>query len=175
MKTFKSILTLVFVVSIYFTGTAQSKATPATVGNTPMLMAKRPPLSKEKTKAFLKKTTVVIIHAKKQVSEGKNFTGDLSKAITHQKMARSFYKKGMLFKAVHHSKIARDYATKSIKANKGKEIEESKFSLEENELLVNAPTEESLTADITAQNSESITDESIITKENLDIDLAENE
>ncbi|MBN8701517.1 MAG: hypothetical protein J0M08_00480 [Bacteroidetes bacterium] len=136
---------------------------------------KRPPITKPKTKAFLRRTAVVIQAAKAQVQKNKNFTGDLSKAISHQRYAKQLYAKGMLVRAVQHSKIARIYTKKAIAANKGNETEESRFTAEENELLVNAPKDEELTADLTKQGLAPSKDEDVVSKDDLDIDLSDKE
>src|ERR1043166_4800561 len=69
----------------------------------------------------IRKTAFVIGIAYKKVKENKVYTGNLARAIRHQKYARILYRKGMYFRAMHQSRRARYFALLAIKANKGNE------------------------------------------------------
>ena len=90
-----------------------------------------PKVNKVVAHRVLKKTAYVILIAHKKVKEGKKYTGDLAKAIAHQKYARKLYKEGKYLKAIHHSRRARFLAVKAIVANGGTETEDMKFSKED--------------------------------------------
>jgi hypothetical protein len=71
-------------------------------------------------KSFFKHTNKIILEAKKVVKQNKKYTGNLSKAIAHQKFALKLLKKEKKSQqALQHSSLARSYAKKAIEANKG--------------------------------------------------------
>jgi superfamily II RNA helicase len=136
MKTLKTIALVLFGVLISTAGYAQQVPKKVVVGP--------PKVDKFQARKVLHRTSIVIYYAHKQVKASKNYTGDLAKAIGHQKHARKLYLQGKYYRAIHHSRVARAFAVKAIKANKAKEIEECKFTPEEEELLKNGPNDQDL-------------------------------
>lgn len=119
----------------------------------------------------IRRTAVVILTAHKKVKENKNYTGDLARAINHQKFARKLYRRGMYLRAIHHSRYARLCAIKAIKANKGDESAETKFTPEEEELMKNPPSEDALIQELTKEMpGESTKDEDAVSTA-PDVDL----
>ncbi|MCC7301434.1 MAG: hypothetical protein IT233_02220 [Bacteroidia bacterium] len=111
-----------------------------------------PKVEKHHARKVLHRTAVVIFHAHKWVKQGKNYTGDLAKAIAHQRFAKKLYAQGKYHRAIHQSRVARLYAIKAIKANKGTDIEESKITEEEKELFKSGPSDDELIKEMNAQN-----------------------
>lgn len=136
-----------------------------------VMFAVGPVVKKIHAHRVIRRTAAVIIVAHSKVKENKNYTGDLAKAIAHQKYARKLFRRGMYARAVHQSRFARLYAIKAIKANKGTETEECKFTAEEEELMKNPPSEAQLTEEMLKDMpGESMKDEDLV-KTNPDVDL----
>lgn len=155
MKTFRTLFLLLLMPAITFAGGPVAK--------------------KIHAHRVIKRTAIVIMAAHKKVKENKNYTGDLAKAIAHQKYARKLYRRGMYLRAIHHSRYARVLAIKAIKANKGAEPAESKFTAEEEELMKNPPSEEVLTAELLKEMpNENMKDEQVVNNA-PDVDLDEKE
>lgn len=76
---------------------------------------------KMRAKRVIRRTAIVIRHAQNLVRENKNYTGDLARAIAHQRYARKLYFEGKYLRAMHQSRRARQLAVLSIQANKGTE------------------------------------------------------
>lgn len=86
-------------------------------------------------KRVIRRTAIVIHHAHKQVKENKNYTGDLARAIAHQRYARKLYFDGKYLRAMHQSRRARQLAILSIKANKGTEPAGSANEKEDEDIM----------------------------------------
>lgn len=123
----------------------------------------------------IRRTAVVINHAREKVKINKNYTGDLSKAVAHQRFARKLHAKGFYHRAIHHTRVARMYAKKAIMANKGAEINEAKFTAEEEELMANSPSEQELMEELTREEAKPVIDDASFAKEAADIDLGDND
>lgn len=82
----------------------------------------------------LKRTHFVILKAKQAVNKSKNYTGDLARAVAHQKQAKRMFAMKNPHKAILHSKRARMYAFKALGANKATgDVDPSyQFNKEEN-------------------------------------------
>ena len=80
---------------------------------------------------LIKGNVPILKRAQVQLKTGKNYTGDFSKAIRHQKYAIKMYKKGLYVKAALHARASRRYAFNTIKANKGKIDDSWNISKEE--------------------------------------------
>jgi hypothetical protein len=136
MKTLNSVLTLMLVMLL---------AAPASFAQK---MKKGPGMTPKADKIHARKvlhrTAVVILHAHKLVKQNKNYTGDLGKSIGHQRYAKKLFAQGKYQRAIHQSRLARLFAIKAIKANKGSDIDECKFTPEEQELMKNPPSEKEL-------------------------------
>lgn len=134
-----------------------------------------PKASKFAAKKVIRRTAMVIIYAHKKVKEGKVYTGNLARAIAHQKFARKLYREGKFHRAVHQARRARQLAVFAIKANKGAEIAEMKFSKEEEGAGKDAPSDTELDKElIAAMPGETSKDEDVINSE-PDVDLRNDE
>jgi hypothetical protein len=73
---------------------------------------------KAPTAKFLIKTSKAIQAAYTQLQSSKIFTGDLARAVAHQRHALELFKAGLFQRAAYHSKMARQFAVRSLQANK---------------------------------------------------------
>ncbi|HEY6163229.1 MAG TPA: hypothetical protein VI112_18520 [Bacteroidia bacterium] len=128
------------------------------------------------SRRVLIKTGFVIHHAYKLVKENKVYTGNLARAIAHQKYARQLYREGKYFRAMHQSRRARYFALLAIKANKGNESDDMKYSPEDEKMMTkNAPRDADLDKEMqTAMPNAPTKDEAVIDTE-PDVDLKDNE
>ena len=123
-----------------------------------------PKANKVAARRVLKKTAFVIVVAHKKVKENKVYTGNLAKAIAHQKFARKLYRGGKFLRAIHHSRRARHLAILAIKANKGTETDDLKYSKEDESLMMeNLPSDETLEQELIKEMpGESQKDEDVV-------------
>ena len=120
---------------------------------------------------ILDKTNLVVSAAYNKVKENKNFTGDLSKAVAHQRFAKKLYMTGQFHRAIHQARIAREYAIKAIKANKGEDFINYKYTPEDEEILKNGPGDAELEAELMKDSpNEKLTDEDLIKSNDPGID-----
>ena len=134
-----------------------------------------PKPNKISAKKVIRRTAIVILHAHKKVKEGKVYTGNLARAIAHQKFARKLYREGKYARAIHQSRRARRLAILAIKANKGGDIAEMKDSKGEEALGSGSPSDDELDKEVlTAMPNEPVKDEDVINSE-PDVDLGDNE
>ncbi len=138
-------------------------------------VAKKKFADKTHARKAIRKTAIVIRNAQLKVKANKNYTGDLSRAIAHQRFARKMYIKGMYVKALRHTRAARIFARKAIKANKGSDIAEANFTPEEEELMKDSPSDQELMDEIVREEAKPVIDDSKFANEASDIDLGENE
>ena len=103
-----------------------------------------PEVKKLQAKRIIRRTAVVILIAHKKVKEGKVYTGNLARAIAHQKFAVKLYREGKYFRAIHHSRRAKFLAVLAIKANKGTETAEMKYSKEDEGAMKGGPSDDEL-------------------------------
>jgi hypothetical protein len=87
----------------------------------------------------IRRTAYVIVHAQKKVKENKNYTGDLARAIAHQRYARKLYFQGKFLRAMHQSRRARHFAILAIQANKGTETADMKLDPEDEGVMNDSP------------------------------------
>lgn len=106
------------------------------------------PKERIKARSVIQKTIKVILHARQIVKKNQVYTGDLAKAVKHQKYSRILFKEGKFQRAAFQSLRARHFARLAIQANKGKEIIEMKNSAEE-EKLENKPADQELDLEVT--------------------------
>ena len=135
-----------------------------------------PMVKKEQAKRILRRTAVVILVAHKKVKEGKVYTGNLARAIAHQKFALKLYREGKYFRAIHHSRRAKFLAMLAIKANKGAETSEMKYSKEDEGAIKGGPSDEELDKEIAKEMpaEASAKDEEMVAGEPA-VDLKEDE
>ena len=133
------------------------------------------------TKAInvLKRTNHVIVYARRSVVKNKVYSGDLSKAIYHQKLAKKLMNLKKTNKAMQHSRIAREYAFKSIRANKERVDGTYNFTEEEYEVMGKNISNEELERELKESNpsvifkDEKISDEDMTDLEVLSTDPSE--
>lgn len=120
----------------------------------------------------LKRTNHVIVDAKKAVNKYKVYSGDLSRALHHQKLAKKLMNHNKVNQSMQHSRIAREYAFKSIKVNKGTINKEYEFTQEEKNFMgKNTPNDE-LDADLKSQTpSADYKDENVTDKDMTELDV----
>lgn len=115
----------------------------------------------------IRKTATVIIYTQKQVKENKVYTGNLARAVRHQRYARFLFRQGKYGRAVHHTRRARRLAFLAIQANKGAVQADWQPTTEEN---ANPASDTDLDKELPKDN-ENLTDEQVILQELNDIDL----
>lgn len=100
--------------------------------NRATMPAKQP--SMVQAQKVLKRTHFVILKAHQAVKKNKNYTGDLARAVAHQKQAKKLFAMKNPRKAILHSKHARMYAFKVLQVNKANaDVDQSyQFNKEEN-------------------------------------------
>lgn len=134
-----------------------------------------PMVKKEQARHVIRKTAVIIMVAHKKVKEGKVYTGNLARAIAHQKFAIRLYRAGDYFRAIHHSRRARFLAVEAIKANKGTEMAEWRLSKEEESSTANGPKDEELDKNLAKEMpAEPVKDEEVLGTQPV-VDLNDNE
>ncbi len=129
-----------------------------------------------RAKRMIKKTANVIVIAHRHVNEHRNYTGDLARAIQHQKVAVHLYHQGEYIRAMHQTKFARRLAVAAIRANSGSEPEEARFDAEEESITAQGPSEEEMRREAAATvPSEPVKDEAVlrldVNKIKVDIDI----
>jgi hypothetical protein len=88
-----------------------------------LLMAAAPldtaaqPRLRMKSRKVLNRTNLVLAKAKIDVKQGQVYTGKLSLAVRHQRLARVLHRRGMFVRAINHSRRARVLAFAAIQAN----------------------------------------------------------
>lgn len=134
-----------------------------------------PQVKKEQAKHVIRRTAVVILVAHKKVKEGHVYTGNLARAIGHQRLAIRLFRAGKYFRAIHHSRRARHLAILAIKANKGAENAEWNYSKEEEATMKGGPNDDELDKALAKEMPDASTkDEDVISSE-PDVDLKDNE
>ena len=134
-----------------------------------------PMIKKQQAKGVIRKTAVVIMHAYRRVKTEHVYTGNLARAIAHQKFAIRLYREGKYFKAIHHSRMARRLAILALKANKGEEMADWKYSKEEEANMKSGPTEEELSSELSKEMpGAAVKDEDVIS-DIPDVDLKNDE
>lgn len=125
----------------------------------------------------IRRTAFVINKARKAVIENKVYTGNLARAVAHQRFARRLYMRGNFLRAMHQSRVARAYAIAAIKANKGAETADMAFDKEDDQVMKDNPvSDEELKQELDKEMpGYSTKDEDFIDKEISDIDLGDNE
>jgi hypothetical protein len=120
---------------------------------------------------MIKRTAFVIRVARRDVNEHRVYTGDLARAIAHQKFAKSLFYDGEYLKAMYQTKWARHLAAKAIIANRGEVPPQANLTSEELSLTANGPSGEQLDRELhAAMPSEPMQDEAAV-RLNADVDL----
>jgi hypothetical protein len=122
----------------------------------------------------LNKTNQAITAAFTTVNEKKVYSGDLSKAVHHQKIAKKLMSENKNFRAIHHSRMARTLAFRALRLNKEPILDEWNYSMEEQELFGNGIPDGELIDELnnTYPNNQFL-DEKITEKDLKDIEVKE--
>lgn len=125
----------------------------------------------------IRRTAVVLRIAQKKVKEGKVYTGNLARAVAHQRYARKLYFQGKFLRAMHQSRRARRLAILAIQANKGTETAEMKDTKEDEEIMnANPVSDAELDSELDTQMpGYSTKDEDFVDAALDDIDLSDME
>lgn len=103
---------------------------------------------KQDARNFINHTNNVIMKAKGAVEVGQVYTGDVVKAVHHQKYAREMFKQGKFNSAIFHSFRARQLAIAAIKANKAKVTDDMQVTPSEKPLLKDVPNDKNLDGEV---------------------------
>ncbi|TND01783.1 MAG: hypothetical protein FD123_4159 [Bacteroidetes bacterium] len=175
MKNFRIVLLLV-IFSIAGLGFTEAQGQPPRKGPKKAVAAKRH-ADKVHARRAIRRTTFVIHRAHKAVKENKVYTGNLARAVAHQRFARRLYMNGKFLRAMHQSRVARRYAILALKANKGEESADLAFDKEDEAIMNDNPvSDQELQAELDKEMpGYSTKDEDFVDKEISDIDIGENE
>jgi hypothetical protein len=131
------------------------------------------PAVKIRTRKYIHRTSVVLMYAHNQLKKGQNYTGDLAKAVAHQRYARKLFVTGNFQRAIYHSRRARLLAFASVEANKGSVNREWEFNKEEASATQAAaiPADQELDQALMADNPAlTFDDRALVSQELKDID-----
>lgn len=135
MKAAKLLTILLFLLGIGISENAFAQRGP----RTPRQKAAVRKADKIHARRVIRRTAYVILAAQKKVKENKNYTGDLARAIAHQRYARKLYFQGKFLRAMHQSRRARHFAILAIQANKGTETADMKLDPEDEGVMNDSP------------------------------------
>ncbi len=122
----------------------------------------------------LNKTNQAITAAFTTVKDKKVYTGDLSKAVHHQKIAKKLMSENKNFRAIHHSRMARTLAFRSLRLNKNYDYEKWDYTMEEQELFGNGIPDGELIDELNnSYPNNQFLDEKITDKDLKDIEVKE--
>ena len=123
---------------------------------------------KEAARAMIKKTAVVILYAHEKVKENKVYTGDLARAVKHQRFAKQLYVQGRYLRAMDHTRRARLLAFRAIKANKGQAPAGSELAVKD---WAGMPADAELDAALEKEMPGSATSDEAVTTTAQDLDV----
>jgi hypothetical protein len=124
-----------------------------------------------RTKNMILKTNRLIGLAHMAVKNGKNFSGDLSKAVQYERFAKKCYLEKDYKKAAVYTYRAREFANAAIIANKAKPTSDGTFTTDEKMITNPLPTIEEMDKELKEAAEEMPTDADLITNGNLNINL----
>ncbi len=87
----------------------------------------------------IRRTAIVIRHAQKMVKQNKVYTGNLARAVAHQRFARRLFLEGKFLRAMHQARRARHFAILAIQANKGQAPEGTAFDKDDEAIMNDNP------------------------------------
>jgi hypothetical protein len=128
------------------------------------------PVPRDKALNVLLRTNRFIGHAHMAVSRGKVYTGNLGKAVRHQRYAKALFLKGNYLRAIQHSRKARLHALAAVKANKVKPTSDATITPEETAMMETV-TDEELEAELTKENVAELKDEDLVKNNKLDLEV----
>lgn len=101
-------------------------------------------VSRDASKQMLNRTNIVLLAAQAELKAGQVYTGNLAKAIAHQRYANTLWEEGYYSDAVYHSRRARILALSVINLNNGIIKAGYDFTKEEQRFIKSAPYDELL-------------------------------
>jgi len=107
-------------------------------------------VTRAETKKVLFRTNRVIYTSYDALKKTKNIRGDLSRAYAHQKLAVTYFRKGLFNKSVFHSLYSRKEAEKTIAYNRGLKPDEAVLDAKENAFYTSLPSEKILVQELKA-------------------------
>lgn len=130
------------------------------------------PALRNRSRRFINRTSVVIMAAKRELQQGKNYTGDFARALAHQRYARKLFMNGFYQRAIYHSHRARMLAFAVIRSNKGVVKREWELDKDEASLPSNQPGDKELDQELVKDNPSIAFDDRIAVQAELkDIDV----
>lgn len=132
------------------------------------------PVLKNRTRTFLRRTTMVLLATHKVVKANKVYTGNLARAIAHQRYARKLFFRNRFYRAIYHSRRARLLAFSAIKANKKTVPKEWAFQSGDEAHFKDSPSDAELDKALKAEMPDaSFSDEQVIKQSLDDIDISD--
>lgn len=178
----KTIATGALTLMIAFAGTANAqiqnrpvKAYAAPHNQRPASMAnaqKRPNVSMAKAQQTLKRTHFVLLKAHQAVKKNQVYTGDLAKAVAHQKRAKKYYAMKNPHRAILHSREARKYAFKVLADNKATSDVDKSYELNADEQAMMGVEDNSLSLEKDLEQT-TFDDKTITDKEMTELEVIE--
>lgn len=174
----KKLATGALTLMIMFSGVANAqnrpvKAKPAPMHVKPGTMVhakKRPHVTMAKAHQVLKRTHFVILKAHHAIKKNHIYTGDLAKAVAHQKRAKKYYAMKNPHRAILHSREARRYAFKVLAANKATGEVDKSYELNTEEMGIEDDKSLNLEKDLEQTKFD---DKSITDKEMTELEVLE--
>jgi hypothetical protein len=124
-----------------------------------------------RTKNMILKTNRLLGLTHMAVKNGKNYTGDLSKAVQYERFAKKCYLEKDYKKAAAYTFRAREFANAAITANKAKPTSDGTFTTDEKMITNPLPTIEEMDKELLDAGIELPTDADLITNGNLNVTL----
>ena len=121
----------------------------------------------------IKRTNHVITNAHKQQKKYKTYTGNLSRAVHHQRYAKKLLKSNKAYRAMQHSRLARTYAFKVLKSNKGSVSKAYQFNDAENKAMGESVADAELEKELIKNSKISFNDEAVSDKDMSDLEIIE--
>jgi hypothetical protein len=101
-------------------------------------------VSRDASKTLLDRTNMVLLAAQAELKAGQVYTGNLAKAIAHQRYATELWVQGNFTDAIYHSRRARILALSVINLNNGVVKADYDFNKEEQRYIRQTPHDEQL-------------------------------
>lgn len=129
-----------------------------------------PAVERQKALNVLLRTNRVIGVAHMSVKRGKVYTGNLAKAVRHERYAKKLFNQGNYHRAIVHSRKARLFAVEAIKANKVKPTSDCTITPEEGQLAGTAPSDQELEDEMAKEEPE-VKEEDLVNNNNLGLEV----
>jgi hypothetical protein len=138
------------------------------IGFTGSVLALHQPGQRIAARKCIRRTAVVLVHANNKLKENKVYTGNMARAVRHQRYARFLFRKGKFIRAIHQSRRSRQLAFLVIQANKGTVNKE--WELTQEEKPAGGPSDAELEKEL-PPDTENLSDEKVANSDLKDVDL----